>query len=266
MTPGAVASTRSLTSDADAKAADTAQACARDRLTVFGAPGGVVVSELVRGEGFIVDRHEGDHSRGRCAHDGYPGCVRADALSPPGADATHRVVVRAALLFAERSIKAEVVARPPLGARLAATGAIGGAFLETEGGFAHALHVALIDDRAADPVAIASLLLGAPYLWGGRTGEGIDCSGLIQVALGLCGIVAPRDSIDQRALGRDVDRARLRRGDLVFFPGHVGIMATATDLLHANAHWMTTLIEPLADVVARLRPMQEEPIVAVRRL
>lgn len=244
--------------------------CALDRTPVLGEgrEGAVAVSELLRGETFQMLDEAGGWAWGWCGHDGYVGHVRADALAPPGPAATHRVVVRQALIFADASIKAPCLACPPMGARLAALGEAGD-LLRLEGGFVHRRHVAPIDAHEADLVAVAARLMGAPYLWGGRTGEGVDCSGLVQVALGLCGIAAPRDSDQQRAaLGSPVDPARpLRRGDLVFFPGHVGLMTGSDRLLHANAFWMVTVEEPLADVVGRLRASGHvDPIVAVRRL
>lgn len=243
--------------------------CALDRAPVLGAgrDGATAVSELLRGETFHLLDETGGWAWGWCAHDRYVGHVRAEALAPPGPAATHRVVVRQALIFADASIKAPCLARPPMGARLAVLGEAGD-LLRLEEGFIHRRHVAPIDAHQADPVAVAARLMGAPYLWGGRTGEGVDCSGLVQVALGMCGLIAPRDSDQQRAaMGSPVDPAGpLQRGDLVFFPGHVGLMTGASHLLHANAFWMATVEEPLADVVARLRASgQEQPVLAVRR-
>lgn len=245
-------------------------ACIADRAPVRaqGQAGAVAVSELLRGEAFHVLDTAGGWAWGWCAHDRYVGHVAADALAPVGPPPTHRVTARSALLFAAASIKAPCLARPPMGALLAAVGETGD-FIETAGGFLHRRHVAPIDAHEADPVAVAARLLGAPYQWGGRTGEGVDCSGLVQVALGLCGIAAPRDSDQQReALGMATDPAGpLQRGDLVFFPGHVGFMTGPTHLLHANAHWMAVVEEPLADVVARLEAAGvAQPVTAVKRM
>jgi len=247
-----------------------ARICTAERATVREAPNGRSVSELLYGEAFAVEQALGMWLYGRCMHDNYPGCVSAadfagwdDALTQ--STPTHHVIARTGLVFAAADLKASVLARPPMGGLLRVRNQTGD-YLELGTGFVHRRHVAPRDACAPDPVEVAARLLGAPYLWGGRSGEGVDCSGLIQLALAQCGVAAPRDSTPQRALGRAVDPAEIERGDLVFFPGHVGIMASATDLLHANAHWMTTLIEPLADVVARLAPAYAEPIVAVRRL
>ena len=153
----------------------------------------------------------------------------------------------------------------PIGARFHAVAE--GAFVAGAGGFVHARHVGSIDAFESDPVAVAERLIGLPYLWGGRGAVGIDCSGLVQVALGLCGIRCPRDSDQQRVLGCEIAADQpLRRGDLIVFPGHVGLMADEERLIHANAHWMAVTVEPLADVVARLAPDHAEPILARRRL
>ena len=127
----------------------------------------------------------------------------------------------------------------------------------SDGLFLYAKHLAPIDAREPDFVAIAERFLEAPYLWGGRTSEGIDCSGLAQTALMAAGIAAPRDSdMQEAALGRplplDDALAQLRRGDLVFWKGHVGVMRDAATLLHANGWAMKVASEPLAEARARI--------------
>lgn len=212
----------------------------------------------------MIDK-AGGWAWGRCAHDDYVGYVRADALGP-AATPTHRVTAPLALVFANPDIKAPVVKALPIGAQVA--GEDEGNFLRIADGYVHQRHVALLDAVDADPVAVAQRLLGLPYRWGGRGGDGIDCSGLVQRSLELAGIAAPRDSDMQRdQLGTPLaEDAPLRRGDLIFFPGHVGLMADEAHLLHANAFWMTTVIEPLADVVERLKPTHAQPIIARKRI
>jgi len=153
----------------------------------------------------------------------------------------------------------------PAGARVSGTAE--GDFLAVDGGFVHQRHVRAIDDTEQDWVAVAERYLGAPYVWGGR-GLGVDCSGLVQMALAACGIAAPRDTDQQaEAVGEALgDNAALRRGDILFFPGHVGLMVDGERLIHANAHAMAVTIEPLDDVVARLRDTHEQPVTGRRRI
>ncbi len=225
----------------------------------------VAVSELISGEAFdVLDVAEGV-AWGYSVHDHYVGYVDAALLSADTAAPTHRITAPSALIFTKPDIKSTVLGALPMGA-LTRAAAHDEKFVAAAGGYVHRRHIADVDDTAADPVAIAALFLGTPYKWGGRTREGLDCSGIVQVALAACGIAAPRDSDMQAALGAEVEDRRYRRGDLVFFPGHVGFMFDETRLLHANAFFMSTVIEPLADVVGRLLPQYDEPVTAVRRL
>jgi hypothetical protein len=221
------------------------------------------VSELLHGEEFAVVDSSGGWAWGYSSHDNYVGYVAVDALGPLVA-MTHVVATPAALVFSGPSIKSPVVERLPMGVRLAAIG-VEDAFLVLDHGFVHRRHVAPIAEQAVDFVEVASRLIGVPYRWGGRSGDGIDCSGLVQLALGFTGTNVPRDSDQQAMLGDAIaEGTPLRRGDLVFLPGHVGIMADATHLLHANAHWMRVVTEPLSDVLAR-QP-EGHGIAALRRL
>lgn len=246
-----------------------AEACrvTADAVTVHALPShdARAISQLVHGEGFDMVDEAGGWAWGRCAHDDYVGYVRADTLGPVQTP-THRVTASLALVFANPDIKAPVVKALPIGARIA--GQAEGNFLRIDEGYIHERHVAGLDALESDAVAAAERLIGTPYRWGGRGGDGIDCSGLVQRSLELAGIAAPRDSDMQRdQLGQPLaEDAPLRRGDLIFFPGHVGFMLDEARLLHANAYWMSTVIEPLADVVDRLRPSHAQPITARKRI
>lgn len=222
-------------------------------------------SELLRGESFHALDVTTDWAWGFCGHDGYVGYVRRDALDTRE-DATHRIFAGTAPLFSKADIKAPIADYWPGGARFAGTAQDG--FVSCSDGFVHHRHAVSADALESDWVAVALRYLGQPYVWGGRGHRGVDCSGLVQVALGQCGIKIPRDTDLQReGIGNPILQDEpLQRGDFVFFPGHVGIMVDGDNLLHANAHWMAVVVEPLADVVRRLADEHAEPIIARRRI
>lgn len=233
---------------------------------VQGAPSAMsgAVSELLRGEVFHALDLTTDWAWGFCGHDGYVGYVRRDALDVREV-ATHRVIADVAPLFFAADIKSPIADYWSRGALL--QGEAQGDFIACAEGFVHARHVAPAEQQQRDWTAVAELYLGMPYVWGGRGHRGVDCSGLVQVALGQCGIAVPRDTDLQRdGIGSPIpDGGTLRRGDIIFFPGHVGIMTDETHLLHANAHWMAVVKEPLTDVIVRFGS-NESPVLARRRI
>ncbi len=225
-----------------------------------------MTTQLLLGERFAVYDSAGGWVWGQSALDGYVGYAPDACFAPEGAAATHRVRALQALIYPEPSIKTRPIAAAPFGARLAAE-AEGAAFLALDlGGYACAQDLAPADSVEIDWVATAARFLGAPYLWGGRTPGGVDCSGLVQIARQAAGHGCPRDS-DMQALapGRDVAPGRERRGDLIFWRGHVGIMLAPKTLLHATAHAMAVVTEPLAQVEARVAGLGLGAPVARRR-
>jgi cell wall-associated NlpC family hydrolase len=235
---------------------------AQTPIRAAGSVAATAVSELLWGEGFDLFDVVGDWGFGRSCHDRYTGWVAMAALTDRAAAPTRAVTARVAPLFAHADIKAPVLALLPFGARV--SGAVDGKFLAvTGGGYLHLRHLA---PPPPTPIEVARLFSGAPYVWGGRTPIGVDCSGLVQAGLAACGIACPRDSDQQReTLGTAVDFADRRGGDIIFFPGHVGILVDANTLLHANAHWMAVVEEPLADVIGRLADAPH-PVTGVRRI
>lgn len=207
------------------------------------------VSELLPGEAFTVFDRVGDWAWGQGGTDAYVGWVAAACLGAVLSGPVQTVTAAHGLLFAAPSLKAPILGVVPLGAVLPCGEADGDYIAAGDGRWVHRRHVA---PPAGDPVQLGEQFIGTPYHWGGRTRAGIDCSGLVQAVLGAHGVKTPRDSDQQRAAFPAVDPATRRRGDLIFFPGHVGILVDADRMLHANAWWMTTLVERLDDFLNRL--------------
>jgi hypothetical protein len=220
---------------------------------------GARISQLLPGERFAMLEQSGDWAWGYSEHDRYVGYVRAKALIEI-VEPTYVVETATALMFGEPTSRAAVVAVLPMGSRL--TGSDDGDFLKAGNGFVAMQQLRPIVEPFADPVTAAERLIGTPYLWGGRGIDGIDCSGLVQIAFGLAGIDLPRDSDQQVAAGSPVE-GELRRGDLLFWDDHVIMMSSRDRAIHANGHWMRTVEEPLADIVARVgEPIAKQRVTA----
>jgi hypothetical protein len=226
-------------------------------------------SQILLGEDFTVYEEQDGWAWGQAALDGYVGYLPAAALVRP-VPPTHVVSGLATYLYPAADLKRRPLGRLGFGARFAVTGECNG-FLElAAGGFVFTKHASALDQPDPGFVATAQLFLGVPYLWGGRSADGVDCSGLLQLVLQRAGIAAPRDSDQQAAtLGQALpppwDFARLHAGDLVFFPGHAGIALGDGRFLHANAFDMRVSIHALADVLARAEAAGQ-PANAIRRL
>jgi cell wall-associated NlpC family hydrolase len=212
--------------------------------------------------------------RGTLEADGYAGWLPANTLAAPGPAATHKVAVPRTLVFPGPSIKLPPIEGLSLGCRLAIARLEGPFAVTHSGGYTAARHLARLDAFAPDMVGVAEQFLHVPYLWGGKTSLGLDCSGLVQIALTACGIACPRDSnMQEQALGTPLAFTRvsaghfsdLRRGDLLFWKGHVAIVRDPDTLIHANAFHMAVAIEPIAEAVARIAAAGSEST-SVRRL
>lgn len=201
--------------------------------------------------------------------DGYVGYVSADALANDIVSATHRIAVPATFVYPQPSLKSQPAEALTLNARVPVAGDDGEYARLANGRFVFRGHLRQLSDRETDYVAVAARFLHVPYYWGGKSVHGLDCSGLVQLAFEACGLPCPRDSDMQEVeLGEAVpagDLALLQRGDLVFWDGHVGIMADGVTLLHANGFHMMVVEEPLAAAAARIAG-QGKNITAIRRL
>ena len=230
-----------------------------------------LLTEALKGERVtIYEKNDEGWAWGQLAADGYVGWLSANALAPPGAPPTHKVTALRTLVFPGPSIKLPPREALPLGARVAVARREDRMAVTQSGGHLPAVHLAPLDVHETDFVAVAERFLGVPYLWGGKTMLGLDCSGLVQIALSACGIACPRDSdMQEEALGAPLaptaDRSDLQRGDLVFWKGHVAIVRDRSTFLHANAFHMAVAIELIDDAVDRIRGAGGETT-GVRRL
>jgi hypothetical protein len=235
------------------------------------APDAALDTEALRGERVAVEETTPEGwCRGRLEADGYAGWLPANALAPPGPQPTHKVAVPRTLVFPGPSIKLPPIEGLSLGCRLAIARIAAPFAITHSGGYVPARHLATIDWVAPDPVAVAEEFLHVPYLWGGKTSLGLDCSALVQIALAACGVPCPRDShMQEAALGVALPPARgladLRRGDLLFWKGHVAIARDHATLIHANAFHMAVAIEPIGEALARIEA-GGSALTSVRRL
>ncbi|MGC9953703.1 MAG: C40 family peptidase [Rhizomicrobium sp.] len=227
---------------------------ARGRASLKHAPSHQAVqdSELLYGETFIVYENRDGWAWGQAVFDSYVGYVHAVALQDVTVP-THRVVALMTPVFAAPDFKRPMCDMLPMNARVAVQARDKGYAAIAPNAYVWERHLEPLETKAEDWVAVAERFLGAPYVWSGKTHAGLDCSGLIQTALQAAGIAAPRDTdMQERALGFAVAPDDLRRGDLVFWKGHMGVMLDTSRLLHANSFHMEVAIEPLAEAVARI--------------
>jgi cell wall-associated NlpC family hydrolase len=224
-------------------------------------------TEALKGERVTIYDSNGEGwAWGQLAADGYVGWLPENALALPGAAPTHKVTALRTLAFPGPSIKLPPLEALPLGARVAIARIEDRMAVTQSGAYVPAVHLAPLGENETDFVAVAERFLGTSYLWGGKTALGLDCSGLVQVALTACGVSCPRDSdMQERALGTAVSADPLKRGDLIFWKGHVAIVRDQDSLTHANAYHMAVAIEPVAEAVARIRNAGSE-ITSIRRI
>ena len=229
-------------------------------------------TEALKGERVtIYDISDDGWAWGQLAGDGYVGFMPASALRAPGPPATHKVTALRTFVFPGPSIKLPPVETLSFGCQLVIARSDGPFAITASGAHVPVLHLAPVETMETDFVAVAERFLGTPYLWGGKTGLGMDCSGLVQLALAACGIPCPRDTdMQEKALGSALARPheldQLRRGDLLFWKGHVAIVRDEATLVHANASGhMAVAFEATAPAIARIRAVAGE-VTSVRRL
>lgn len=228
-------------------------------------------TQLLHGESLRVYEEVDGWAWVQAERDDYVGYVATHGLRDTIVEATHQVVVNRTFIYPAPNMKQPVTAALPVAARVAVRD-IAGSFARLDGGgYVFTAHLAEARCPSRDDVVeLAERLCGIPYLWGGRTPLGIDCSGLVQLSFAMADVAMPRDTDMQEKCGRelriDEDLEGLARGDLVFWRGHVGIMSDPSTLLHANAHHMLVRKEPLREAVDRIaRGTTGECVTSIRR-
>jgi hypothetical protein len=232
--------------------------------------GAELVTQALKGERVtIYDRDDEGFAWGQLISDGYVGWLPDRALAKPAAAPTHKITALSTFAFPGPSIKLPPAETLVMGTTVTVLRQDGAFAVTREGWYLPLPHIGGIDRFDPDFVGVAERFVGTPYLWGGKSSLGIDCSGLVQVALNAAGTGCPRDSDMQRdGLGRELDAAessRLQRGDLIFWNGHVAIVRDADSIVHANAHHMATAIENTGDAIARIKAAGSE-MIAIKRM
>jgi hypothetical protein len=231
---------------------------------------GTLLTEAIRGETVtIYDRNGEGFAWGQLAADGYVGWLPDAALGKFDLDHTHHVSATRTFGFPGPSIKLPPVETLVMLSLLTVVREEGAFAVTRDGLFLPKQHLAPIGQTVPDFVEVAERFVGTPYLWGGKSSFGIDCSGLVQISLTAVGIECPRDSdMQQESLGRRLgpdEFNALQRGDLLFWKGHVAIARDATTIVHANAHHMATAIESTQDAITRIKQGGSE-LVGIKRL
>lgn len=227
------------------------------------APDGPRDRQLIYGDAVTVLGDAGDWRYVQSAKDGYCGYVQGQTLGPLQ-DASHHISSPATHAYESANFKSADLISLSFGSRVMVT-AIEGDFAQTSLGFIPFNHLAPLDTIHSDPAEIAARFLGTPYLWGGNSRWGIDCSGLVQAALLACGMPCPADSDQQATLGHATNEA-YQRNDLLFWKGHVAIVSDPQTILHANAGAMSTVYEPIDDAIKRIEAQGDGPVTGHRRL
>lgn len=240
--------------------------CKAAAADIQGKPNGRRTTQLLFGDMFEVFERNAGYAFGQSVYDGYCGYVREDLLGDPHV-ATHWVVSPATHIYPGPNMKFMTRGALYFGSEVTVDAVEGKWARLQDGTYVPKVHLVPTEARLQDPVAVADLFLGTPYLWGGSTRYGIDCSGLVQIAYRSCGMDCPRDSdMQENEMGELIDLADVQRGDLLFWKGHVGFTSSEAMVLHANAHHMAVAYEPLKEAIERIEKSGGGPVTSIKRV
>lgn len=250
--------------DAPAFTAGESAAVAWPLVDLLTRPDGARDRQLPLGAALTVVDRQDSWAFVQARRDGYCGWLPSVAIGP-AITPTHWIAAPASHAYAAPKVQAPDRFALPMGAALEVTAAEG-TFAATQVGFVPLAHLRPIGEQLNEPAEVALMFLGAPYLWGGNSHAGLDCSGLVQIAFHACGRDCPGDSDLQQAIGTALPAdAPLTRNDLIFWKGHVALMLDSTRLIHANGHSMSVAIELLDQATRRISTQGGGPVTARRR-
>ncbi|MCF6316366.1 MAG: C40 family peptidase [Marinosulfonomonas sp.] len=233
---------------------------------ILSAPQGPRDRQALYGDHILVlEEHDG-YAFGQAAKDGYVGYINADHLAA-AQEPTHWVSAPATHLYTMNDFKSREAMALSFGSYLTIVAAHERFFETSHGYFVPKQHLREVGTKFSDPIDVAALFLGSPYLWGGNSRAGLDCSALVQASLLACGISCPADSdMQENTLGTLTNDTEMKRGDLLFWKGHVAMVVDSETMIHANAGAMATVYEPIKDAIARIKEQGDGPVTSHKRL
>jgi hypothetical protein len=228
------------------------------------------VSEALCGDIFEIYEEKDGYSWGQIVRNEYVGYIKSESLADKIINPNRKIRALRTYGFSIPKVQGMVIANLSMNAQVFATEKKENGFVDCgRHGWIYEKHLATLDEYYSDPAEVAQMFLHAPYYWGGVQSNGLDCSGLVETSFAACGIKLPRDAYMQEKCGQELaikdDLSGLKRNDLIFWKGHVGIMLDEVNFIHANGWHMCVAIEPLFEANERYLKL-DLPIRSIRRV